>query len=237
MPAGCELYINGEGAAVAQTGRLGIGQRRQLQFSFATQLHPPHGELKFKVVLVTKAGEHVTYDWTYSYPGAPKPTLIDWPTSCASGGRYIARGGIVTVELTVISICFAMVFALFGALGRLSRAMSFKEAWDKYQQLGLHVRLAYGPHDPLLGRDVLHLAVPRHAAAAPDHRDLLRPSRRSSTGLHARYERRSTRRYPPAFVTGVAALSLNYGAYLTEVFRAGIQAVPKGQTEAPGRSA
>ena len=37
---------------------------------------------------------------------------------------------------------------------------------------------------------------------------------------------------PPAFWAGVAALSLNYGAYLTEVFRAGIQAVPKGQTEA-----
>ena len=37
---------------------------------------------------------------------------------------------------------------------------------------------------------------------------------------------------PPAFWSGVAALSLNYGAYLTEVFRAGIQAVPKGQNEA-----
>ena len=40
---------------------------------------------------------------------------------------------------------------------------------------------------------------------------------------------------PAAFVSGVAALSLNYGAYLTEVFRAGIQAVPKGQTRPPGR--
>ena len=38
--------------------------------------------------------------------------------------------------------------------------------------------------------------------------------------------------YPNAFVSGVAALSLNYGAYLTEVFRAGIQAVPRGQMEA-----
>jgi polar amino acid transport system permease protein len=34
------------------------------------------------------------------------------------------------------------------------------------------------------------------------------------------------------FWAGVLALSLNYGAYLTEVFRAGIQAVPKGQAEA-----
>jgi len=32
--------------------------------------------------------------------------------------------------------------------------------------------------------------------------------------------------------TGIIALSFNYGAYLTEVFRAGIQAVPHGQVEA-----
>jgi polar amino acid transport system permease protein len=31
---------------------------------------------------------------------------------------------------------------------------------------------------------------------------------------------------------GILALSFNYGAYMTEIFRAGIQAVPKGQREA-----
>ncbi|HEY5629834.1 MAG TPA: amino acid ABC transporter permease [Candidatus Limnocylindrales bacterium] len=36
----------------------------------------------------------------------------------------------------------------------------------------------------------------------------------------------------PEIPTGIIALSFNYGAYLTEVFRAGIQAVPYGQTEA-----
>jgi polar amino acid transport system permease protein len=36
----------------------------------------------------------------------------------------------------------------------------------------------------------------------------------------------------PAIVCGIIALSLNYGAYMTEIFRAGIQAVPRGQTEA-----
>jgi polar amino acid transport system permease protein len=36
----------------------------------------------------------------------------------------------------------------------------------------------------------------------------------------------------PAMIAGITALSLNYGAYLTEVFRAGIQAVPRGQREA-----
>jgi polar amino acid transport system permease protein len=36
----------------------------------------------------------------------------------------------------------------------------------------------------------------------------------------------------PDVPTGIIALSFNYGAYLTEVFRAGIQAVPSGQVEA-----
>jgi len=36
----------------------------------------------------------------------------------------------------------------------------------------------------------------------------------------------------PAVALGIFALSFNYGAYMTETFRAGIQAVPRGQTEA-----
>ena len=36
----------------------------------------------------------------------------------------------------------------------------------------------------------------------------------------------------PTIALGIFALSFNYGAYMTETFRAGIQAVPRGQTEA-----
>jgi polar amino acid transport system permease protein len=36
----------------------------------------------------------------------------------------------------------------------------------------------------------------------------------------------------PAIAGGVLALGFNYGAYMTEIFRAGIQAVPRGQVEA-----
>ena len=36
----------------------------------------------------------------------------------------------------------------------------------------------------------------------------------------------------PAIPTGVIALGVNYGAYMTEIFRAGIQAVARGQREA-----
>ena len=36
----------------------------------------------------------------------------------------------------------------------------------------------------------------------------------------------------PGLIAGIIALSFNYGAYMTEIFRAGIQAVPPGQREA-----
>ncbi len=36
----------------------------------------------------------------------------------------------------------------------------------------------------------------------------------------------------PLPVLGIMALAFNYGAYMTEVFRAGIQAIPRGQVEA-----
>ena len=36
----------------------------------------------------------------------------------------------------------------------------------------------------------------------------------------------------PALPSGILALGFNYGAYMTEIFRAGIQAVPRGQREA-----
>ena len=35
----------------------------------------------------------------------------------------------------------------------------------------------------------------------------------------------------PAIPAGIIALSFNYGAYMTEIFRAGIQAIPRGQRE------
>jgi polar amino acid transport system permease protein len=36
----------------------------------------------------------------------------------------------------------------------------------------------------------------------------------------------------PTIILGIFALSFNYGAYMTEIFRAGIQAIPRGQIEA-----
>ena len=95
-----------------------------------------------------------------------------------------------------VSITFATVFAIIGALGRLSRT-----------------------RPDLRHRDALRLARPGHAADRADLLHLLGA---------ARVRHRPAGRSSP----GVFALAFNYGAYMTEIFRAGIQAVPRGQVEA-----
>ena len=138
---------------------------------------------------------------------------------------YIAAGAIVTVELTVISIVLACVFALFGSLGRLSKKMTFKQAWDRYQSREYMFRMVIGriPYWLATFYTSLFRGTPLLLQIIVIYQGV--PEFIKAFGLPDTYN-------PPAFWSGVAALSLNYGAYLTEVFRAGIQAVPKGQNEA-----
>jgi polar amino acid transport system permease protein len=108
---------------------------------------------------------------------------------------FIIGGIWLTLGISALSIVFAVVLAVFGALGRLSSNPYFNGA------ASLYVSLVRGT--PLIVQILfIFLALP--AAGI-----LIDP-----------------------FPTGVIALAFNYGAYLTEVFRAGIQAVPHGQTEA-----
>ena len=81
--------------------------------------------------------------------------------------------------------------------------------------------------------DRLHRRLPRHPAAAGDPADLRRPRARSpkSCPESARASRSGSAR-PTNFWYGVIALTLTYGAYMAEVYRAGIEAVPRGQMEA-----
>ncbi len=230
VAAKSELSINGGRVTLQQPPvDMSLGGGAAIQFPIPDSYSMPQGDLKFKVVLVTKAGQRVDYDWTYGYNGAPKPTLIDFGIM-RSWWTYIAKGAIYTVELTVISIAFAMVFALFGALGRLAGGIGLRQAWEKYRSWAFLIATFFRkiPYwlatfytslfrgTPLL----LQIIVIYYASTAV----ILWGRARWGIFDHVPF--------PSAFVTGVAALSLNYGAYLTEVFRAGIQAVPKGQTEA-----
>jgi polar amino acid transport system permease protein len=105
-------------------------------------------------------------------------------------------GGIpLTIFVSVASIFFATIFALIGALGRISTIAPI------YATASLYVSLVRGT--PLIVQIFfVYAALPQFGIVLP------------------------------AIVAGVFALSFNYGAYMTEIFRAGIQAIPRGQLEA-----
>ena len=108
---------------------------------------------------------------------------------------FLIEGAGYTVYVSLISIFFACVLALLGALARLSRSgpafgiATFYISFFRGTPLLLQVYLIY------LGLPQIGLTL-------------------------------------PAIPSGVIALSLCYGAYMAEIFRAGMEGVPHGQREA-----
>jgi len=107
----------------------------------------------------------------------------------------LVLGAGMTVFISLVSIFFATILALFGALARLSKnglafgASTFYISFFRGTPLLLQVY-------------VLYLGLPQIGFALD------------------------------AIPAGIVALSLCYGAYMAEIFRAGIQSVPRGQWEA-----
>ena len=121
-------------------------------------------------------------------------------TFLAKWAPYILGGTPITIVVSIFSIALAVVFAVFGALGRLSVRASI------YAVATLYVSLVRGT--PLIVQILfIYLALPQIIPA--------------SAGI-------------PVIMLAIFALAFNYGAYMTEIFRAGIQAVPRGQIEASG---
>ena len=125
--------------------------------------------------------------------------------------------------IAVLSIALACMLALLGALGRLSRNAIAVGVTSFYT--------SFFRGTPLIVQlFLIYLALPQIGIALGDPwADLLTLD---------------------VLTAGVIALGLNYGAYMTEIFRAGIQSVGHGQSEAaeaigmnvrakdaPGRSA
>jgi polar amino acid transport system permease protein len=120
---------------------------------------------------------------------------------------FILKGVWVTVTIAAAAIVLAIVLALFGALGRLSTNPI------AYAVSGFYTSFFRGT--PLIVQLFLvYLGLPQVAQGL-----------QLSPGLY-RYTVLS------AVFAGTLVLGFNYGAYMTEIFRAGIQSVGGGQTEA-----
>ncbi|MEO8207572.1 MAG: amino acid ABC transporter permease [Chloroflexota bacterium] len=112
--------------------------------------------------------------------------------------EFILGGIPITIVVSASSIVIAIVFAVLGALGRLSVRPVI------YGLASFYVSLVRGT--PLIVQILfIYLALPQIWEGF--------------AGV-------------PTIALGIFALAFNYGAYMTEVFRAGIEAVPRGQLEA-----
>lgn len=112
-----------------------------------------------------------------------------------SGPVIVLQGAGITILVSALSIFFATILAVLGALARLSPNPVINAIGSFYVSLFRGTPL-------LLQIFFIFYALPQLGIVLP------------------------------AIPSGVVALSLNYGAYMTEIFRAGIQAVPRGQREA-----
>lgn len=134
------------------------------------------------------------------------------PSKIATHFAYVFEGAWTTIYVSLISIAIASVFALIGALGRLSKNAIFSGA------AALYVSVVRGT--PLLVQIFLiYFGLPR----------LREPL---TAVLHVPPDVAKALLVLPAIPVGILALSFNYGAYMTEIFRAGIQSISHGQREA-----
>lgn len=108
---------------------------------------------------------------------------------------FLMEGAVVTLELSVLSMVFAVLIGLLCALGRTSGQPLLAGAVAAYVEVMRDVPL-------LIVLLVIFFTLPQIGISLP------------------------------GFWAGVLGLSLNVGAYLSEVFRAALGAVDKGEKEA-----
>jgi polar amino acid transport system permease protein len=123
--------------------------------------------------------------------------------------QFVLAGVWLTIGISVVSVLIAAVIALLGALGRLSSNPIAQGV------SGFYVSLIRGT--PLLIQIyIIYLGLPQIGNQFREHGYIGLANLFTLTGLQS----------------GILALSLNYGAYMTEIFRAGLQSIHHGQREA-----
>lgn len=138
--------------------------------------------------------------------------------------QMFADGALLTLQLTAASVFFGSILGLIGALARIVRiekgGWPLKAvAWLLRNLSLLYVTLFRGT--PLFVQIFIWHFVWSVALINPVDGWLI------SGDLAA-----ELRRNHGALIAGVLALTFNAGAYITEIFRAGIQSIDKGQMEA-----
>jgi polar amino amino acid ABC transporter, PAAT family, permease protein len=138
--------------------------------------------------------------------------------------QMFLTGALMTLKLTTVAVLGGSVLGLFGALARIIR---FEKggiflrgiAWLLRTLSLIYVTLFRGT--PLFVQIILWYFVWLAALANPTDGLIL-------SGDAAAEVRRNY----GSLTAGILALTVNAGAYITEIFRAGIQSIDRGQMEA-----
>ncbi len=132
-------------------------------------------------------------------------------------------GAAYAILLTVVCVSIGVVLGVLLGMGRLaeSKYAPWKQILRYGVQWPVRIYVSFFRGTPLFVKILLF-----HFALMPvfiHPVDGLIVSGEAARNLRGEYG---------AFISGAAAISMNLGAYLSEVFRAGIQSLDKGQNEA-----
>ncbi|AFV12401.1 glutamine transport system permease protein GlnP [Thermacetogenium phaeum DSM 12270] len=127
---------------------------------------------------------------------------------------FLLTGVLQTLKVTIIAVAIGCVLGLFGGMGRLSNSRFLRALATCY------VDFVRGT--PLLVQlFIVYFGLPQ---VIQEFKEFLEVS--FALGPFS-----STSHIPP-FIAAVVACGINSGAYVSEIFRAGIQSIEKGQREA-----
>ena len=123
--------------------------------------------------------------------------------------KFVKDGILMTILLTIVSFAFTLIVGIIGGMGRIARNPVLKFISTIYVEIFRGI--------PLLVQLIWwYFAAPVVIRSLGEWMNF---------PPMANYEAN-------AFVLAVAGLVICYGAYMSEIFRAGIQSIPKGQIEA-----
>jgi polar amino acid transport system permease protein len=128
---------------------------------------------------------------------------------------FLMDGVRVTLSITVVSFLLILVAGLIGGLGRVSKNRLVNGIASLYVELIRGIPL-------LVQLMFIYYASPI----------ILRGIGERLIGISPGIAARLINVQLNPYVAAVAGLAICYGAYVSEIFRAGIEAIPKGQMEA-----
>lgn len=123
--------------------------------------------------------------------------------------RFVSDGIVVTISVTLVAFVLTLLAGLVAALGRLSKSGIIRSSTTVYVEIARGIPLLVQLLFWYFAFPSLVQAVGRWIGYQPMARYLANP-----------------------FAMAILGLTFCYAAYMSEIYRAGIQSIPKGQNEA-----